>query len=688
MKSTSRIFFLLLAFSFIFFSLNSLGNAKANVSRSPNWRSVSPRIAVDSGGNLQVVWAEYYSDTSGDAFYSKYNASTQVWSAPINLSNSSLVHSDEYRPVGVDVDGASNIYVFYLETNKKLKLRVYSGGSWGSAFEVATANDAVDSARIAVDPSGNIFTTWWTINFGAVYSRARIGGNWENVATLSRGGRRSKFPNIAVGNNVVYCCWQEGGYAPGYQTAFVKRGKNFNDSWSSSQLVSASDKPQGNPDVEIDGNDVAHIVWQTRMTDDWQYFVHYSYWTGNGWSSPQAISSQILLLYASIYERGNNLFVCWSVGSWGYGIGVRYNTRVNGSWTGQASVADSAGSTFTDVAAGSSPDQLYFVWDDIGKSGGSWEVYCNVGTTGPPPPPPDNPVARFSYSPTSGAPPLEVAFDGSASYDPNGSIVAYDWDFGDDTTGSGQIVTHTYNTAGIFAAGLTVTDNDGKTGSVTHTVEVIKANEPPVAEFSFSPTTGIYPLQVNFDASASHDPDGNIVQYSWDFGDGRTGSGRTVSHVYTRSGTFLIKLTVRDNSGGTDTKSKSIVVLALFKPLNIKWATHADESLFQTRYVIEVTWEKNPENDKLGVQIILYRIYRKKEEENNNAYRVIGEVTGDTYRYIDKDAGGKNIYSYTVTAVDNQGHESPIVGVAGSFSNPFLNKKAQNTERTGKIARW
>ncbi len=115
MKSKSKIFLCSLAFIFIFFSFTTFAGAAANVSRTPGVDSWAPRIAVDSAGNLHVVWAEYYSSTSGDAFYSKYDISTQEWSVPLNLSNSSLVNSPEYRPVGIDIDGANNVYVVYID---------------------------------------------------------------------------------------------------------------------------------------------------------------------------------------------------------------------------------------------------------------------------------------------------------------------------------------------------------------------------------------------------------------------------------------------------------------------------------------------------------------------------------------------------------------------------------------------
>ncbi len=688
-KMKSRITLFLLSFFFIFFCFNHFAGGQANVSRSPNLRSVSPRITVDSAGNLHVVWAEYYSDTNGDAFYARYNIGTAVWETPVNLSNSRICYTSEYRPVGIDVDGSNNLYAVYVEnsgTIHRLKLRIHSGGTWGAAFEVGTATDEIDSARVSVDSSGNIFTTWWTVNQGAVYSRARIGGNWEAQQRLSGTGLRAKFCNIGVGNNAAFCVWMQKGTL--YQTTYVRRNNSLNAPWSAPAAVVPSSYPHDTPDVEVDSNDVAHVVYAPVVVTGGTRIVNYTRWTGNGWTSAQTISTQTLLHYPSIFERGNNIYVCWQLGAWGYGSGVNFNNRINGGWTGIGAVPNTRGASFTDVATSPSQNQTYYVWDDIGLNGGTWEIYCNMGETGPPPPPPDNPVASFTASPSSGSPPLTVTFNGSASYDPNGSIVSYSWNFGDGGTGSGQIVTHTYTARGVFSARLTVTDNDGKTGSAYRSIEVAGVNEPPIAEFTCSPTSGLYPLSVTFDASASRDPDGSISQYQWDFGDGHTGSSRVVSHVYTGPGTFLARLTVRDNSGGTATKSRSITVLSLAKPLNIRWATHADESLFQVRYVTEVTWERNPANDGLGVQIVLYRVYRKKPSQSDSSYRSIGEVTGDAYKYLDKGAGAPDEYTYTVTAIDNRGHESPIKSTADSFTNPLLEKKVQNTKIKGKTIRF
>ena len=81
------------------------------------------------------------------------------------------------------------------------------------------------------------------------------------------------------------------------------------------------------------------------------------------------------------------------------------------------------------------------------------------------------------------------------------------------------------------------------------------SNEPPVATFvyrSFSTT-----MSADFDGRASHDNDGTIVSYSWDFGDGGIGSGAYVSHTYTTSGSYTVELTVTDNNEATDIETRT-----------------------------------------------------------------------------------------------------------------------------------
>lgn len=116
---------------------------------------------------------------------------------------------------------------------------------------------------------------------------------------------------------------------------------------------------------------------------------------------------------------------------------------------------------------------------------------------------------------------------------------------------------------------------DGATTYVTTTVSGVarayliavdatglSLNTPPTAQASATPTSGTAPLAVAFSAAGSRDLDGTITSYSWNFGDGTTGSGATVNHTYTAAGTYDARLTVTDNFGATGSATVRITVTA------------------------------------------------------------------------------------------------------------------------------
>jgi PKD repeat protein len=172
------------------------------------------------------------------------------------------------------------------------------------------------------------------------------------------------------------------------------------------------------------------------------------------------------------------------------------------------------------------------------------------------------PVAAFTASPTEGVAPLAVQFDASGSFDPDGVIASYSWDFGDGNTASGVTMSHTFTSPGTFTVVLSVTDNRGATGSAQQVITVTDESGavPPQASFTATPTSGEAPLTVSFDASASSAPGGSIVSYQWTFGDGSSGSGATTSHTYATPGTFTVVLSVTDNQGLTAQAQQEIEV--------------------------------------------------------------------------------------------------------------------------------
>jgi PKD repeat protein len=170
------------------------------------------------------------------------------------------------------------------------------------------------------------------------------------------------------------------------------------------------------------------------------------------------------------------------------------------------------------------------------------------------------PVANAG-GPYTGSIGVPVAFTGTGSRDPDGSIVSYAWNFGDGGSGSGPIPTHTYATAGTFTVTLTVTDNDNLTNAATASVNITDGSgmQPPVANPG-GPYTGTTGRAISFDGSASRDPDGTIVSHDWSFGDGGTASGPQPLHAYATADSYTVTLRVTDDTGRSHSASTTAVV--------------------------------------------------------------------------------------------------------------------------------
>lgn len=145
-------------------------------------------------------------------------------------------------------------------------------------------------------------------------------------------------------------------------------------------------------------------------------------------------------------------------------------TGLNGALT--ATLAAGTYYLAIDGTAPGDPLTAYNDYDSLGQ-------YALTGTlvpTGNQPP-----VAVASGTPTSGTAPLSVNFSSNGSYDPDGTIASFNWDFGDGTaTSSLAAPSHTYNTSGTYVASLVVTDNGGLSSTATVT---INATAPVVNVF-------------------------------------------------------------------------------------------------------------------------------------------------------------------------------------------------------------
>ncbi|MDI6707473.1 MAG: PKD domain-containing protein, partial [Candidatus Thermoplasmatota archaeon] len=133
-------------------------------------------------------------------------------------------------------------------------------------------------------------------------------------------------------------------------------------------------------------------------------------------------------------------------------------------------------------------------------------------------------------------------------------IIKYYWDFGDGIAiaTTEPIVSHNYSDNGTYIVALVAQDNDFD-NSTKATLSVLILNRAPTALFRVTPTIASVNDKLQFNATSAKDLDGEIANYTWDFGDGSKGYGAVCEHSYTQPGIYTVTLTVSDDDGANST---------------------------------------------------------------------------------------------------------------------------------------
>ena len=188
-------------------------------------------------------------------------------------------------------------------------------------------------------------------------------------------------------------------------------------------------------------------------------------------------------------------------------------------------------------------------------------------------------IARFTFSPTAATLNQDITFNASSSSVNNGvANGTFAWDFGDGTTGTGVTMTKRYTRGGTMTVTLTATSNNGQTSTSSRAINIATALPPTAATFTFSPANPAINQDVVFTVSGTALPGGpgggfpggqgpgapaptQGTSYAWDFGDGTTGTGSTLTHRYLRGGTFAVTLRVTSDTGLTAQTSRQLTIL-------------------------------------------------------------------------------------------------------------------------------
>lgn len=170
-----------------------------------------------------------------------------------------------------------------------------------------------------------------------------------------------------------------------------------------------------------------------------------------------------------------------------------------------------------------------------------------------------DPSVAISMEPSSGYSPLFVHLEARTA-DMSSNSVSVQWEFGDGTSATGSIIDHQFTGTGLISVRLIVTDAEGRQTVVNDTVRLL--NRIPHAQFTYQPNPAPTHHPIQFDASKSYDPDGEIISYHWDFGDGGTAEGTIVEHEFqTPSIEYRVMLTVTDDGGDENTMYRDLELI-------------------------------------------------------------------------------------------------------------------------------
>lgn len=540
------------------------GNGNANPALSEGDMAANG-VAVDSQDNVIVTGQVY--DTSKDKWIirtEKYDGNNGhlIWSKDFdkynyNIGKDVAVDSnDNIIVVGsvneTSLQGFNYCLIKYTKNGDRVWYKTFDRKFYDTPWRVvvdSSDNIFVTGMSLKIDLSSGISSDYWTIKCDSNGNKLAEKVFDESNADLAFGIALDSNDNVVVtgssnkDDHLAYCT--------------LKYDNNLDDIWGPIYYGNG-DKNNSGSGVAVDGSNSIIITGGSEEDGDKDYLtVKYSS-NGNKLKDAEYDAGGIDDAMGIAVDGNNNIIVTGtstSAHSGEHFCTIKYNSNFGTLWVQKEGFVGGA----NDLAIDSSNNIIVTGYNKTGgshyftiKYSPSGEIlWAGGGGSGPAKPP----VADFSFAPSDPTRADFVHF-----YDKStGSITSWEWDFGDGSSSNDENPTHKYSDKKTFTVTLTVT---GPAGTDTATKQITVSNAQPVPSFSYNPPNPLENQSINFDASYSSDADGSISSYSWDFGDGSTGTGKTIQHAYTAGGTYNVVLTVTDNDGESVSLQKVITVNA------------------------------------------------------------------------------------------------------------------------------
>ncbi len=500
------------------------------------WTSVGPDIDDRSQSLADALWdgsklyiashiSELTSATGNGRLYRySYNSSTDTYSLDSGFPVD--VNSDESETLTLTKDGTGKLWVTWVSgSNVMVNHSTTSDANWAAPFQlpVQGASAGSDDISAIVQLNNRVGILWSNQNDKKMYFATHVDGasenSWQARETALQDGSKPVADDhinlklLADGSGNIYAATKSS-TSTSSETLIYLLKRDDSGNWSSYEVAKESES-HTRPILALDSENRMIYVFLARLS-----------------GSPRCI-------YRKSTSMDNIQFAA--------GVGDEFIKSTSDDMVNNpTSTRQNVNSTTGILILASDENTHYYLHGYMSLASG--------GSNQPP-------VANASANPQSGDAPLQVSFSSSGSNDPDGSIASYSWNFGDGNTSTSANPTHTYNAAGNYNAVLTVTDNQGATGTNNVSITVsAPSNQSPVAMVSANPQSGEAPLLVSFSSAGSNDPDGSIASYSWSFGDGNSATDANPSHTYNAAGNYDAVLTVTDNLGATANASVNISV--------------------------------------------------------------------------------------------------------------------------------
>ncbi len=618
------------------------------------------QVRFDSTQTAYILYT-----AGGDVMFAKYDGETvenvgEVGESGL-MSFTPWMFIDENDVVHIVWSEAQQL----LANEYHIRYRTYDGTGFSAVSTIITLDitgkpihasqpPKTDPLRMVMDSKGNMFIVY----MDATRYKSRLISKYGNVvqeeAFPAEG--KYKFPDVAVDDDYVHVTWQAGlgvNNPDGGYTVYWGRRENKVDGKWLKEIDIKEGANWGNsahwPLVTRDGNGKLHFLWQDDG-DPRARIVFYKFWDGSAFSARKNISGEKPEYFSNNSLRvkdKDNIFIAGHKRE----IYTQYAWKKNGTWTDYLYVPGISHLAPDAECADVDKSFKVAIITFSGNMNSAWLVASTKFKAT------QRPVPVIGVDKETVYWKGTVKFDAGQSYDPDGRIVKYAWDFGDGEKADGRRVSHAYvKEYGDMVVKLTVTDNRGAIAAATKTISVL--NQPPKAVMTTQPDLVYWQDAVYFDGGGSTSPYSPIVTYSWDFGDGATAVGKTVSHPYiSKYGDVQATLTVRNELGASASTSKTIKVNALYTA-NATVEKKNFRTLYYKRFGYQISWTANVKNTQAGYTVVKYRIMRKASADA--AYTQVAEVDAAKTIYRDLSIEPSTDYTYVVCTVDAQGHVSPV----------------------------